>query len=81
MGRAFEAVRKRDVEELFGYFGLEAEPALVSEHREAIAQRFVAEVTEIVRLCRGLRERERFTLCREALRMAYQSAILRGAAA
>lgn len=80
MGRALEAIRRRDVEELFGYFGLEAEPALVSAHREAIAQRFAVEVREIARLCKGLRERERFTVLREALRLAYGSAVLRAAA-
>jgi hypothetical protein len=81
MGRALEAIRTREVEELFGYFGLEAEPALVSAHRDQIARRFAAEVREIVRLCKGLRERERFTLFREALRLAYGSATRRGAAA
>jgi hypothetical protein len=76
MGRALQVIRTRELEELFGYFGLEAEPALVSAHRDRIAQRFAVEVREIVRLCKGLRERERFTLFREALRLAYGSATL-----
>jgi hypothetical protein len=77
MGRAFEAIRTRDLEGLFGYFGLEFEPTLLAVHRDRIAQRFDAEVQEIVRLCRGLREKERFTIFREALRLAYESAVLR----
>jgi hypothetical protein len=81
MGRALEAVRTRDLEELFGFFGLEAEPALVSAHRDRIAQRFAAEVREIARRCTGLRERERFTVLREALRLAYGSATWPGAVA
>jgi len=81
MGRAFEVIRTRDLEGLFGYFGLEVEPALVAAHRDQIAQRFAAEVQEIVRLCRRLREKERFTLFREALRLAYGSAVLRSAPA
>jgi hypothetical protein len=80
MGRAFEMIRTRPLETLFGYFGLEAEPDLVAAHREAIAQRFAAEVREIVRLCGRLREKERFTLFREALRLAYDGAVLRAAA-
>lgn len=80
MGRAFEVIRTRRLEALFGYFGLEAEPELVAVHRDAIAQRFAAEVREIVRLCGGLREKERFTLFREALRLAYDGAVLRAAA-
>jgi hypothetical protein len=77
MGRAFEVIRTRPLEALFGYFGIEAEPELVATHRDAIAQRFGAEVREIVRLCGGLREKERFTLFREALRIAYDGAVLR----
>ncbi len=80
-GRAYQAVRTRGLDELFRYFGVEAEPRLVSAHREQIARRFAAEVQEIVRLCEGLRERERFTVFREALRLAYDSAVLHGAAA
>lgn len=74
MGRAFEAIRKRDLDRLFRYFGIEVEPELVEQHRQAIAQRFDAETREIVRLCGGLKERERFTIVREALRLAYDSA-------
>jgi hypothetical protein len=79
MGRAFEVIRTRGLEALFGYFGLEFEPAIVAEDRERITQRFCAEVHEIVRLCTRLRERERFTLFREALRIAYDAAALRRA--
>jgi hypothetical protein len=81
MGRAFEAIRTRDLEGLFAYFGLEFEPRLVAAHRDRIAQRFALEVHEIVRLCDRLREKERFTLFREALRLAYGSAVLRAPAA
>ncbi|HEX9401583.1 MAG TPA: hypothetical protein VF912_15850 [Anaeromyxobacter sp.] len=77
MGRAYEAVRTRDLDGLFDYFGLEVESRLVEAHRDRITQRFGAEVREIVRLCAGLRERERFTIVREALRLAYESAVLR----
>jgi hypothetical protein len=79
MGRAFEVIRTRSLEALFGYFGLEFEPEIVAANRERIAQRFAAEVQEIVRLCTRLREKERFTLFREALRMAYDGAALRRA--
>jgi hypothetical protein len=79
MGRALEAVRTRELDELFGYFGLdEVVPELVRAHREAIAERFDAEVQEIRRLCTRLREKERFTIVREALRLAYESSIPRG---
>jgi hypothetical protein len=77
MGRAFEAIRTRELEGLFVYFGVEAEPELVRAHREAIAERFAVEVDAIVRLCRRLREKERFTVFRAALRLAYESAVLR----
>lgn len=81
MGRALEAIRTRELEELFGYFGVEdVEPELIAAHREAIAERFAAEVQEIRRLCTQLRERERFTIVRAALRLAYDSAVPRGAA-
>ncbi len=79
MGRALEAVRTRDLDGLFGYFGLEVEPGLVEQHRQSIARRFEAEVQAIVRLCARLRERERFTIVREALRLSYESATLRHA--
>jgi hypothetical protein len=80
MGRALEAVRTRDLDALFGFFGLEFEPSLLAQHREQIAGRFGAEIRAIVRLCAGLRERERFTIVREALRLSYDSATLRGSA-
>lgn len=79
MGRAFEAIRRRPIEALFTYFGLEVEPRLVATHRAAIAARFAAEAQELVRLCGGLRERERFTIAREALRIAYETAVRRAA--
>lgn len=82
MGRALEAIRTRELEELFGYFGLDdVQPDLVAAHRQAISRRFDAEVQEIRRLCTRLRERERFTIVRAALRLAYDSAIPRGALA
>jgi hypothetical protein len=74
MGRALEAVRTRKLERLFRYFGLEVQPELVEAHRAAIAERFETEVQAIARLCSGLRERERFTIVREALRLSYTSA-------
>jgi hypothetical protein len=80
MGRAFEVIRTRPLETLFGYFGVDAEPQLVSAHRDAIAQRFLAEVRELARVCARLREKERFTLLREALRLAYDGAVLRASA-
>jgi hypothetical protein len=76
MGRALEAVRTRDLDGLFGYFGLEVEPRLVEQYRDQIARRFAAEVRAIVRLCAGLRERERYTIVREALRLSYDSATM-----
>jgi hypothetical protein len=80
MGRALEAIRTRELEELFGYFGLDdVRPDLVAAHRKAISERFAAEVQEIRRLCTSLREKERFTIVREALRLAYDSAVPRGA--
>lgn len=80
MGRALRAARTRDLDGLFGYFGLEVEQRLVDAHRDQIARRFGAEVRAIARLCARLRERERFTIVREALRISYDSATLRGAA-
>ena len=74
MGRALEAAHTRDLDGLFGYFGVEVEQRLVEAHREQIARRFAAEVRAIVRLCARLRERERFTIVREALRLSYESA-------
>ncbi len=81
MGRAFEAIRRRPIEALFAYFGLEVEPRLLAEHRAAISARFAAEVQELLRLCTGLRERERFTIAREALRLAYEGTVRRSAVA
>ena len=75
MGRALEAVRTGKLEKLFRYFDLEVQPQLVEAHRDAIVTRFEAEVTAIARLCSGLRERERFTIVREALRLSYTSAV------
>jgi hypothetical protein len=77
MGRALEAVRTRDLDGLFGFFGLEVEPQLVEAHRAQIQRRFAAEVRAIARLCARLKERERFTIVREALRLSYESATLR----
>jgi hypothetical protein len=74
MGRALEAVRTLKLEKLFRYFGLEVQPEIVEANREAIAERFETEVQAIARLCPGLRERERFTIVREALRLSYTSA-------
>jgi hypothetical protein len=82
MGRALKAVRTHELEELFGYFGLDdVQPDLVVANRKAIAERFDAEVQEIRRLCTGLREKERFTIVRAALRLAYDSAVPRGSPA
>jgi hypothetical protein len=75
MGRALKAIRTRTLEGLFPFFGLDVEPRLVAAHRAEIAERFDAEVQEIVRLCSGLRERERFTIVRAALRLSYESAV------
>lgn len=72
MGRALDAVRTLDLPRLFAYFGLEADLQRVEASRQAIASRFDLEVRELIRLCPALRERERFTLLREALRLAYQ---------
>ena len=77
MGRALEAARTRDLDGLFGYFGIPVEQRLVHAHREQIARRFDVEVRAIARLCARLRERERFTIVREALRMSYESVTLR----
>jgi hypothetical protein len=79
-GRAFRAIQTRDLEGLFDYFALDAESRLVEAHRTAIATRFAFEVQEIMRLCSGLRERERFRLFREALRLAYEGAVQRAGA-
>lgn len=78
MGRALRAVRTRKLEGVFAFFHVDARPELVEANRHAIAARFTAEVQEIVRLCRNLHERERHKLFREALRLAYQSAVGHG---
>ncbi len=78
MGRALQAIHERDVGRLFGFFGLEADAALVDAHRAAIATRFALEVGEIVRLCTTLREPERYKLFREALRLSYDAAVRGG---
>jgi hypothetical protein len=77
MGRTFAVIRSRDVARLFAFFGLEVDAARVEAHRAAIQSRFAVEVEHIVRLCSNLPERERFKLFREALRLSYESAILR----
>jgi len=81
MGRAFEAIRTQDLAHLFVYFGIEANPALVEAHRNAITARFKFEVQEIVRLCSKLKEGERYKLFREALRLAYESTLIRASQA
>lgn len=80
MGRSFKAIRTRDLPTLFSFFGLTAEREEVLAHRNAIERRFDLEVQEIVRLCKSLREKERFQLFREALRLSYESALRHGAA-
>ena len=75
MGRALKAVRTRDLEGLFAFFGVEARPELLEACRAAVAARFTLEVQEIVRLCPNLHERERHKLFREALRLAYESSV------
>jgi len=81
MGRAFEVIRTRDLARLFDFFGLDAVPERIEAHRTAIQVRFAVEVQHIVRLCSNLPERERFKLFREALRLSYESALLRADAA
>lgn len=81
MGRSLEAIRTRELWRLFAFFGVEAVPERVDANRTAIQTRFWDEVKEIVRLCPGLPERERFKLFREALRLAYESAVRREEAA
>jgi hypothetical protein len=76
-GRALEAIRRRDLTQLFGFFGLEVDPDRVEALRTVIGSRFAVEVRELVRLCGELSERERFKLFREALRLSYESAVAR----
>jgi Nitrogen fixation protein NifW len=79
MGRAIRAIQTRDLPTLFSFFGLEMQEQVLESSREEISSRFAAEVREIDRRCKKLRERERFQLFREALRLAYQRALLRQA--
>jgi hypothetical protein len=77
MGRSIRAIRTRDLPNLFSFFGLHVQQELLEAAREEISARFAIEVGEILRLCTGLRERERYQLFREALRLAYESALRR----
>ena len=74
MGRSIRAIRTRDLPSLFSFFGLPAQQELLDAAREEISARFAVEVGEILRLCTSLREKERYQLFREALRLAYESA-------
>ncbi len=71
MGRASRFIHTRDLTTLFSFFGLDAQEDVLQARRSEISARFTLEVREIERLCKGLRERERFQLFREALRLAY----------
>jgi hypothetical protein len=73
MGRAIRAIQTRDLPTLFSFFGLQMQEEVLESRREQISARFALEVGEIVRLCKGLHERERYQLFREALRLAYES--------
>lgn len=75
MGRAAHAIRTKDLPGLFSFFGLPVEGDLLESAREQVASRFAEEVREILRLCGRMRERERHQLFREALRLAYESAL------
>ncbi|HQR30791.1 MAG TPA: hypothetical protein PLL32_10305 [Anaeromyxobacteraceae bacterium] len=75
MGRTAHAIRTMDLPTLFSFFGLPVEEGLLESAREQVASRFAEEVQEILRLCTRLRERERHQLFREALRLAYESAL------
>jgi hypothetical protein len=79
MGRATHAIQTRDLPTLFQFFGLPMEEEVLASRREEISARFAVEVREILRLCTRLRERERFQLFREALRLAYETALRRQA--
>jgi hypothetical protein len=74
MGRANRAIQTRDLPTLFSFFGLQAQEEVLQSRREQISARFSLEVGEILRLCTRLRERERYQLFREALRLAYETA-------
>jgi hypothetical protein len=80
MGRSSRAIHTRDLPTLVSFFGISAHADILEARREEITARFAQEVREIDRLCKGLRERERFQLFREALRLAYERALLRQAA-
>jgi hypothetical protein len=80
MGRAIRAIRTRDLPTLFSFFGLPMQEEVLASRREEISARFALEVGEILRLCTRLRERERYQLFREALRLAYESSAQRHAA-
>ncbi len=81
MGRSYEVIRTRDLPRLFRFFGVDAEPERVEAHRTAIQSRFALEVHALTQLCARLPEQVRFKLFREALRLAYESAVLRARAA
>ena len=66
---------------MFSFFGLQTEEEVLESRREEISARFAAEVAEILGLCTRIRERERYQLFREALRVAYESALRRQASA
>jgi hypothetical protein len=75
MGRAIRAIQTRDLPTLFSFFGLQMEEEVLESSREEITARFAVEVREILRLCTRLREKERYRLFREALRLAYERAL------
>jgi hypothetical protein len=77
MGRAIRAIQTRDLPTLFSFFGLQTKEEVLESRREEISARFAVEVAEILRLCTRIRERERYQLFREALRVAYESALRR----
>ncbi len=81
MGRTFRIIQTKDLATLFAYFHLPVEEDVVASRRQEISDRFATEVREIVRLCTRLREKERYQLFREALRLAYASAERHHAAA
>jgi hypothetical protein len=80
MGRALSAVHSIELRRLFSYFDLPAEPEVVEAHRRAIRARFDAEVQAVERHCAALKEKERFQVLRAALRLAYERAVMEGAA-
>ncbi len=80
MGRSYEVIRTRDLVRLFPFFGIDAEPGRIEANRAAIQSRFALEVQALTRLCAQLPETVRFQLFREALRLAYESALRHAAA-